>query len=319
VGRSLYRFTGRQSIIASMLKRILLTLATLLPLAAQQTPPTGPIDCLMSFYFVSGNGTAQIDNRVTGCDQWTIVYQADQAISGYTLAFQYTTGINVPGAFIAYPATNVQNKSTSFGTASSGLATYCNLATCGSSFVTINTPWVRVSVAGATGVGGVRGTLYGYRTGYTGGGGGNGGGGGGTGCPSPCPVEGVDAAGAAPTVPPVAVSGFDGTDGQRIKTDTSGDILNIELGTGTFNGGQQAVTGSAANLGSNASKEVCVTANVENTANVFVGNSSVASSGGSIGFELAPGLGVCSKVSNTNLVYVIAVTTGQTISYTYRN
>jgi len=267
-----------------MLKRILLTLATLLPLAAQQTPPTGPIDCLMSFYFVSGNGTAVIDNRVTGCDQWTIVYQADAAISGYTLAFKYTTGINVPGTFIAYPATNIQNSSSSFGTASSGLATYCNLATCGTSFVTINTPWVEVTVAGATGVGAVRGTLYGYRTGYTGGGGGNGGGGGGgTNCTSgtPCPV--------------------------------------ITYGTGTFFGGQQAVTASAANLGSNAAHEVCVTANVENTADVFVGNSSVASSGASIGYELPPGLGNCWEVSNSNLIYVIAVSTGQTVSYTYRD
>jgi hypothetical protein len=157
-----------------------------------QTVPTGPIDCIVTFNIVGGNGIAQIDNRSTGCDQWTIVYSVDDNLSGYTIAFQYATGINGPETYMAYPATNVSNSSSMFGTADNGLATYCNLATCGSGFVTIQTPWVQVVSSGASGRGSVQGTLYGYRTGYTGGSGGaGGGGGGGGGCTAPC-LTGTD-------------------------------------------------------------------------------------------------------------------------------
>ena len=202
------------------LTRFTLLLSFALAAFAQVTP--GPVDCYQQFYFTTGNGTSTFDNRSIGCDQWTVVYQADPNLTGYTLAFESATGINAAGTFGAY-AGNTINQSASFGTAANGLATYCSIASCASMGLTVNTPWVQINVSGATGTGAVRGAFYGYRTGYTGGTGGAGGGGsGGTGCPNPCPVEGVDAAGAAPTVPPVATAGFDGTDNHRVITDSTG-------------------------------------------------------------------------------------------------
>ena len=126
-----------------------------------------------------------MDNRSTGCDQWTIVYQASGTLSGYTLAVNVATGETAPGSFGAYSG-NVVNSSASFGTAASGIETLCDLASCATMGTTVYNPWVQIAVTGASGTGSVRGTLYGYRTGYTAGtGGSGGGGGGGTGCPNP--------------------------------------------------------------------------------------------------------------------------------------
>lgn len=171
--------------------------------AQPANPDCGPI----TFTFVGGNGTAgdangaaYFDNRARACDSWTVSYQADSGLSGFTLAFLYSTGTTMPGSFIAWPA-NQSNAQASFGTATNGLATFCNLATCvPSAGVTFNTPWVQVSVTGASGTGNINSVFYGYRTGSSGGG--TGGGGGGTGCPNPCPVHG-DVAPGSPASNPV--------------------------------------------------------------------------------------------------------------------
>ena len=60
--------------------------------------------------------------------------------------------------------------------------------------------------------------------------------GGGGGCTAPCVVIGNDAAGAAPTKAPVLTAGYDGTNVQIIKTDTSGRPIVV---------GQAAVGGAA--------------------------------------------------------------------------
>lgn len=174
-----------------MLKRLLLLAVFALAARAQDCP-------VVQFLFNGGNGTAQFDNRSAGCNSWTVYYQADSGLSAYTLAFQSTTGTSLPGTWVAY-AGNTSNSSASFGTAALGLATFCGLANCVTSGVTVNTPWVRVDVAGATGSGTIRGAFYGYKTGASGGPGG--GGGGGTGCPNPCPVEGTAAPGSAASNP----------------------------------------------------------------------------------------------------------------------
>lgn len=302
-----------------LLKRFLLFLAAL-PLMAQTPTPDCPPQ---QFYFTNGNGAQIFDNRSIGCDQWTIVYQADPGLSGYTLAFQSTTGINGPGTFVAYTG-NTINSSASFGTAANGIATYCNLASCLSMGVTVNTPWVQVLVSGASGSGAVRGTLYGYRTGYTGGtgGSGGGGGGGGTGCPNPCPVVGTAAAGSPPNGDPVLVGGSDGTDARTVSTDSSGNVnVNVKssvnpAGAAAFTSAQQSVTGSAVALGTNTSKSVCVHALIANTINVYAGASGVTTS---TGMEIPPGQGYCWNIANSNLIYVIASTTGASVSYTWTN
>jgi hypothetical protein len=88
------------------------------------------------------------------------------------------------------------------------------------------------------------------------------------------------------------------------------------LGASTFTSGQQAVTASAANLGTNTAKSVCVHALIGNTINVYAGASGVTTS---TGMEIPPGQGFCWNVSNTNLIYVIASTTGAWVSVTWTN
>jgi hypothetical protein len=82
-------------------------------------------------------------------------------------------------------------------------------------------------------------------------------------------------------------------------------------GFGTLIGFQQAVTASAVALSTNSSHSFCVTALPANTINVYVGPSGVTTS---TGLPLQPGQTACWALSNTNLVYVIASTTGASVS-----
>lgn len=280
------------------MKHILLGLALFAGAAAAQTTPPVLPDCgPITFTFTGGNGiaptlpTAYFDNRSAQCDSWTLAYEADAGLTGYTVAFQSSLGASTPSSFGSYTG-NTVNSSATFGTAASGKATYCDLATCTSGGTTVNTPWIRVLVTGASGTGTLRGVLYGYKTGYTGGtgAGAGGGGGGGGGCSSPCTV-----------VQPTA------------------SLLNadvVQVGAPTFTAAQQAVTGTAANLGTAAAKAVCVHALIANTINVFVGATGVTTS---TGMELPPGQGYCWDVANTNLLFVVASTTGATVSYSVTN
>lgn len=80
--------------------------------------------------------------------------------------------------------------------------------------------------------------------------------------------------------------------------------------------GQQSVTASAVALATNTTKEVCVKALLANTINVYVGPSGVTTS---TGLELGPGDSYCTRVTNTNALFVIASTTGAGISWAARN
>lgn len=80
--------------------------------------------------------------------------------------------------------------------------------------------------------------------------------------------------------------------------------------------GQQAVTASAVALPSNTAKEVCVKALVGNALNIYVGPSGVATT---TGIELAPGDGYCTRVTNTNALFVVASSTGSSVSFAARN
>lgn len=84
-------------------------------------------------------------------------------------------------------------------------------------------------------------------------------------------------------------------------------------GFGSLIGFQQAVTASAVALSSNASHSVCVMALPTNTINIYVGPSGVTTS---TGIPLQPGQTACWSISNTNLLYVIASTTGASVAVT---
>lgn len=80
--------------------------------------------------------------------------------------------------------------------------------------------------------------------------------------------------------------------------------------------GQLAVTATAQALPSNSVQSVCVKALAANSIKVYVGPSGVTTSNG---MELSAGDGWCTSVSNSNAIYVIASTTGASISWAGRN
>jgi hypothetical protein len=77
-------------------------------------------------------------------------------------------------------------------------------------------------------------------------------------------------------------------------------------------GNQVAVTATAANLGSNSVHGVCITALISNTIPVYVGGSGVTTS---TGWPMNAGDFYCWQVNNTNLLYVIASTTGASVAW----
>jgi hypothetical protein len=280
--------------------------------AYAQTP--GTPDCLIPFdtgagvgastyNFPGGNG---FDNRAAGCVTWTLQWQSNATA---TVTFQSSLGVAAPSSYGTYTGTTVFS-----GT---GIMTFSNLVT----GTVVDTPWVRVNVV-TSATGQTKGVLYGYKTGTTGGTGGGGGGGGGSGCTAPCVVIGPDAPGAVPTQSPVQMSAFDGTDVRRVNSDTNG-LLNVNVkssvapvGRTTFSSGQAAVTGTAANLGTNTSKSVCVEAFIGNTITVYAGATGVTTS---TGVPLNPGQGYCWDVANTNLIFVVASTTGASVGWSLTN
>jgi hypothetical protein len=121
------------------------------------------------------------------------------------------------------------------------------------------------------------------------------------------------------------IDAFQGTSpwvisGTTTATQTTGSNLhtvvdsgNIQLnGNSTVFSGQQAVTASAVALASNAAKGVCIRAIISSVVPVYIGPSGVTTSTGT---QLNPGESLCLPVTNTNLLYVIATTTGSTISF----
>ena len=273
------------------MKRIILLAFLFSAAALAQTP-----DCLPPAFVVNAanyqlSGEADMplpagyfDNRAIGCQTWVVSYQSDGNLSGFTLAFQSSTGngTNSPvGTFTSYTGSMVAS-SASFGTANSGIATFTSLSsTAGSS---VNTPWVRVDLSGGTGVTfQFRIQLYGYRTGPNA----ATGSGASTGCPNPCPVT----------------------------QDTTPWIVQ-QAGRTTFNAGVVAVTATAGNLGTATSRSVCVHALIANTISVYAGPSGVTDA---TGMEIPPGQNFCWDVANTNLIYVIASTTGASVSWTLTN
>lgn len=76
--------------------------------------------------------------------------------------------------------------------------------------------------------------------------------------------------------------------------------------------GQQAVTASAVALVSNACRKVTIKALQGNNIAIYVGPSGVSIS---TGYELGPGESTTIELSNTNLVFVIASTTGASVCW----
>ena len=83
-------------------------------------------------------------------------------------------------------------------------------------------------------------------------------------------------------------------------------------GTTSVLSGQQAVTGSATALATNTAKAICVKALNGNAINVYIGPTGITTS---TGLELSAGAFWCGTITNTNLIYVVASTTGASVSW----
>lgn len=155
------------------MKRILLALCFLSPLALAQTP-----DCPAQTFTLTADGSVggssgYYKNIPTGCTLWYVSYQATSGITGFTLAFQRALGTVAPGSFSTVTPTST---SPSYGTAIDGMATY-NAVT-STSGTNLLLPFVRVNVSGSSGVGSIQIQMWGYRAGYSAKGSGGSGGGG---------------------------------------------------------------------------------------------------------------------------------------------
>lgn len=88
------------------------------------------------------------------------------------------------------------------------------------------------------------------------------------------------------------------------------------VGNAAVTSGQVAVTGTAAALGGGAAKNVCVKALNANVLTVYVGGSGVTTA---TGMELAASQAVCLPVNNSGNLYVIASSTGASVSWIATN
>jgi hypothetical protein len=287
---------------------------------AQQLQPVSSLqeDCGVSFNFSAASSGAQaagtvtagstgttpvIDNEQAACLYWEVSYSTDTTVTGISLLLQTAVAVaGVSGTWSSYP-----------GTIDSGINPN-TVVTAGGAVTEVHGPkypFVRLNLTFYAGTGNVKGKLIGWKNrpvsvSIVSGGGCVGTAG------TPCVVDGPTAAGSAPTKPPVMVAGQDGTNVQTLKTDTLGDLQTQAIGNGAVLSGQQAVTGSAVALATHTARAACVKALVGNSINVFVGPTGITTS---TGYLLAPGESLCLPVTNTNLLFVIASTTGASVSW----
>lgn len=89
--------------------------------------------------------------------------------------------------------------------------------------------------------------------------------------------------------------------------------VDVTAPPATILSGQQAVTATAAALASHTlTRGLCVTALSTNAISIFIGPSGVTTS---TGLELVAKAGFCAAVSNSNAIYVVASTTGATVTW----
>lgn len=230
---------------------LLLILCMFNPVNTWGQTPTPPPDCVV---FVNVTLAAQTtvpvptaptaggvgDNRTVACQTYTFQYQATGTGSLTGVSFQAGQSASTTVTFADWAGTVSTgiNPNTSNVGAISTFATGCaSMVGC-----TVPNSWIRILITRGTFVGTINGVLYGYKSGYPGSGGGGGGGGG---CTSPCPVEGVTAAGSPPTTPPVLVAGQDGAPGniRTLKTDATGQQIPSNASSANADGVSATNTG----------------------------------------------------------------------------
>lgn len=91
----------------------------------------------------------------------------------------------------------------------------------------------------------------------------------------------------------------------------AGALLAQSLGS-FVQGGQQTVTGTAAQLPAFVANAICLKVVDGGPQTVYIGSVGVTTSNG---FPLVAGAGTCFPIANLNQLYVIASTTGSTVAW----
>lgn len=180
-------------------------------------PCFGQSVCITQFSTVAAVGvSATIDNRTKMCSQWVVTYNS----TGFSaISIELDSALDVsgaPGAFGVMPGTVL--------TGTNCTTNPCTITGEGQFLINNYAPWVRLNFVSKTGTGSLTALALGTSVnpvstiaagGSTA-----------SPCPgtsgTPCVVDGPDAAGAPSTTPPVQIGGNDGTNVQRVRTDTSG-------------------------------------------------------------------------------------------------
>lgn len=140
-------------------------IATFLPAQRARSQQPNPPDCIFTFTTTAiGNfpNATGLDNHVNGCVTWTMQVNST-GFTALSVTFQSATGATAPGTYGTYSGTVVTGVNPIVATdGSANVTQFANK--------TVDTPWVRVNVAGLMGVGTINGVLYGYKTGYSAGG-----------------------------------------------------------------------------------------------------------------------------------------------------
>jgi hypothetical protein len=306
------------------MKRLLLFLALSIPAFSQQFVTPQP-DCLIVINLTMVNQTtptapsAGFNNIQGGCGIWAMYVSVSGFSSATTTIQSAPNNAGVAGSWVTFAGGQIISPSPHNNNP---------IVTSTQDFVWLvgYNPWIRAQLSAATGTGSVNGLLLGWRSP-----------GNSSTATSASNVnativsplgpqaasssvatvsQGQAASGTAVSGNPELIGGSDGVNVRTLKTDASGDLQTAVIGNASLLSGQQSVTGSAAALSSNASKEVCVKANIANAINVYVGTTGVTIS---TGLELAPGQFTCLHTSNTNLWFVVASTTGASVSWALTN
>jgi hypothetical protein len=285
------------------MKHFLFLLAFCIPALSQPVTVVLPQpDCQIVINLTTVNQTtptapnAGFNNITGGCSTWAMTI----AVSGFssaTVALQSAPNVaGVPGTWVTYNGTPFSPSPHNNNPITSSAEDFV--------WIYGYNPWVRVQLTAATGTGVVNGLAYGWRL------------------PS-ASSNGAGSGGASN----VNIADFGGVAvalGQALMAASMPvTIASNQSAIGTFITGnaslltgQQAVTASAVALPTNAAKTVCIWGLYTNTIPIYFGASGVSTS---TGVPLLAGQPTCQPLNNSNLVYVIATTTGASVAWALTN
>jgi hypothetical protein len=115
-------------------------------------------------------------------------------------------------------------------------------------------------------------------------------------------------------LPGAGLIGWDGSVYRRVRVDASGYLQTEPVPVASVVSGKTSVTtaGTRVQLPSNAAAGVIVKASRNNASTIYIGNVTVASTNG---FELDPGDVATARLSNTNLLYIDALASGDYVTW----